>query len=218
VTARNDGPSHIDSTIATAGNPLERVEVESHDENNDDHAAVIIHQMRDQIPAPEVNDHAENTGEPGPVLVINSKFPLKREYRWTAALAIVTLVILAFTDLYAYNASINGNPFRNLLPSSSDNSTFIILLLVQVSNLCLTELINVTLQHLRWSWVSGNRGINILSFLALSPMTSPITILVLVCVRLYVQLRKRRVKNRTRTPISLRTLDQSVAALSIQRY
>lgn len=218
-TTTPEGPSRIDSAVVVpAGNP-QREEIEAPDENNDDRTVAVPEARSSEVSALGAPERlAENNDQPKvKELVINPKFPAKREYKFAITLAFVTLGILVFTDLYAYNASISLNPFMNLIPKSSDNTTFIILFLVQASILCLTELVNVTLQHLRWSWVSDKDGINILSFLTLSPMTSPITILFLLFARIQ-KCWAKKAPDDTPTPIYRRTVDRSVAALALQRY
>jgi hypothetical protein len=230
TAANSDELIRLDSA---GGNPQR--EVTGGPNENDEHEA-----------APHGRESGDKAREDAPVteLDLGPQLTPKREIRdywWAITLALATLLVAGFTEFYAYNASLSRDPFTQLLANSSDNTTFAILFLVQVTIVCLNELVSVTLQHLRWSWVSCDTGINFISFLTLNPGLSPVILLYLLFSPLAIPIRLLIIRllkcwgkeppghsrqSRGKNPpdhggktIPLRTkLDQSVLALALQRY
>jgi hypothetical protein len=124
-TANNDEFIRLDSAmLATVGNPQSE---EIRRSNNNCQV--------------QVAPHGREAGDDRVTQLDLSPPTPKREYEWAMILASVTAFVAVFTVFYGYSASIRPDPFTGLLASSSDNTTFTIVFLVQVTIMCLLTLL-----------------------------------------------------------------------------
>jgi len=168
------------------------------------------------------NENVEVTSQPGAdneepedvekisQLVLHPQFVFQRQYKEAVVSVILAVGVTAFAIYYGYNAGVSRDPFTHLFWSSSDWTVVTIVGLSQLSIVLLNRLISIACQSLRWSRASSERGINLLSFLVLSPFTSTWTLLVLLWFGFGFKAQSKR--------LSLSAFDYCVVGLALQRY
>jgi len=168
------------------------------------------------------NESVEVTSQPGAdneepedvekisQLVLHPHFAFQRQYKGAVVSVILTVGVTVFAIYYGYNAGVSRDPFTHLLWSSSDWTVVTIVGLSQLSITLLNGLLSAACQSLRWSRASSERGINLLSFLVLSPFLSAWTLLVLLWFGFGFKAQSKR--------LSLSAFDYSVVGLALQRY
>jgi hypothetical protein len=100
--------------------------------------------------------------------------PLRSQIRlnsWTLILAFFTAPWLGITFLYAWAMSLASGPLTNLIPSSQSNSLVLLRILTDGTAILLVTLYAATLEIVAWASVSGDSGLPVSSFLAMSPST-----------------------------------------------
>jgi hypothetical protein len=143
-------------------------------------------------------------------LVLHPHFAFQRQYKGAVVSVILTVGVTVFAIYYGYNAGVSRDPFTHLFWSSSDWTVVTIVGLSQLSITLLNGLLSTACQSLRWSRASSERGINLLSFLVLSPFISAWTLLVLLWFGFGFKAQSKR--------LSLSAFDYSVVGLALQRY
>jgi hypothetical protein len=101
---------------------------------------------------------------------------------WTTwALLLFTLVWIAGTAFFAYNSTL-VNPFSTgLFLSNPSNTVAALNVLSHIAVLLLQSVTASLFEKIRWALAGRPRGISAFGFLTLSPATSPIAVIRLMC-------------------------------------
>ena len=100
--------------------------------------------------------------------------PLRSQIRlnsWTLILAFFAAPWLGITFVYAWAMTLTTGLLTNLIPSSQSNSLVLLRILTEGTAILLVTLYAATLEIVVWASVSGESGLPVSSFLAMSPST-----------------------------------------------
>ena len=130
------------------------------------------------LTAEDQRAHESEWTSPKSWMILQSRWPLIRRFYYTGVLTTISIVVTSWTIYYAYNASVTSDPFVSLLWVSSNSTIFTINLMAQITLMFLTELVQIVSECFRWSRAcTPQKGIPLLSFLALSRSISPVALL-----------------------------------------
>jgi hypothetical protein len=100
-----------------------------------------------------------------------------RQFFWTWALTIVSIIWVVFTVYFAYNCTMDKPLSTTLVFSRPDNTILALNILSHGTILLLRELTSSVFEAVRWAFASSKDGISAFSFLGLSRATSPLGVL-----------------------------------------
>jgi hypothetical protein len=101
-------------------------------------------------------------------------------------LAVFTCAAVAFTIFFAYNSSLDIPRSQQLIFRSPQRTILALNILSQVTIFLLGLLTDSMFARVRWGFASSGYGISVLSFLALSPSTNYLGVLVLILSSLHL--------------------------------
>jgi hypothetical protein len=110
-------------------------------------------------------------GPPIPEVIVDSQVTWIPDF-WTLTLVVISISVTGFTVYYSWNASIALNPSQRFLWFQSDATVFTVNILSYIATVFVNALIDATCDDIRWRHSSREKGIPVLSFLALSSATS----------------------------------------------
>ena len=97
----------------------------------------------------------------------------------TYLIAIITLICMISTIVFAYNSSLETPLLPTLVAKSPERTILILNIMSQVTLFSLAELTTVTMDATRWALAGSTTGTSALTFLALSKATTLLGALVL---------------------------------------
>ena len=106
-----------------------------------------------------------------PEVILDSQVTLIPDF-WTMTLVVISISVTGFTVYYSWNASIALNPSQHFLWFQPNVTVFTVNILSYIATVFVKALIDATCDHIRWRQSSREKGMSVLSFLALSSATS----------------------------------------------
>ena len=117
---------------------------------------------------------------PIPEITLRSRLRTSPNFSlWT--LVAVSVGLTSFSVYYGWNVSFSSLPSTDLLWAQPDTTIFTVNLLSYFTTVLVCSLITSTCDHIRWSKCCQQTGLDYLSFLALSPNTSILGLIHLLC-------------------------------------
>jgi len=126
----------------------------------------VVSRVSEILPEPEAGDAPRL---PEITVLMSRSTPLPSVL--TSTLMALSVTVTSFTVYYSWNASFTSDPSSTFLWNQPDNTIFSINLLSYLSTVLVTNLIDITIDQVRWAKSGSPKGLSFLSFLALSPAT-----------------------------------------------